>query len=158
MSIEVEYLADHPELTPLLASWFYEEWGRREPGNSVEKVKKRLVERMNRDRFPLTLVAFRGSEPVATASLILREMETHPQFLHWLASVYVHHPYRNQGIGSQLVEHAASEARRLGVRELYLYTRHHEGFYSRLGWVPVEKALYRGREVAIMRRDLAGRP
>jgi hypothetical protein len=112
------------------------------------------MQRMDRDKVPLALVAFQGSEPVGSASLIIREMETHPQFLHWLGSVYIHHPYRNQGIGSQLVEYAASEAERLGVRELYLYTRHHESFYSRLGWRPVERAHYHGREVLIMKRGL----
>jgi predicted N-acetyltransferase YhbS len=154
VSIEVRYLADCPESVRPLALWLYEEWGRRNPDNSVEKVERRLMQRMNRDKVPLTLVAFRGAELVGSASLIIREMETHPQFLHWLGGLYIHHPYRNQGIGSRLVEYAASEAERLGVRELYLYTRHHESFYSRLGWRPVERAHYHGREVLIMKRGL----
>jgi predicted N-acetyltransferase YhbS len=157
VSIEVRYLADCPESARSLALWLYEEWGRRNPDNSVEKVEKRLMQRMNRHKVPLTLVALQGSEPVGSASLIIREMETHPQFLHWLGGVYIHHPYRNQGIGSQLVEYAASEAERLGVRELYLYTRHHVSFYSRLGWRPVGRAHYHGREVLIMKRVLTAR-
>lgn len=155
MAIEVHYLADHPSLIRLLATWFYEEWGIRNPEDSVENREKRLLNRMNRERLPLTLIAFQGTEPVATASLKMREMETHPQFLHWLGAVYVHHPFRNQGIGSQLVEYAASEAERRKVRELYLYTHRHESFYARLGWLPVERPHYRGREVVIMKRVLA---
>jgi predicted N-acetyltransferase YhbS len=155
MAIEVHYLADHANLIRLLATWFYEEWGIRNPEDSVENCEKRLLNRMNRERLPLTLIAFQGAEPVATASLKMREVETHPQFLHWLGTVYVHHPFRNQGIGSQLVEYAASEAERHKVRELYLYTHRHESFYARLGWFPVERPHYRGREVVIMKRVLA---
>ena len=158
MLIKMKYLADRPEFTSLLASWFYEEWGRRNPENSLEKVEKRLRQRLNRDKVPLALVAFQGSEPVGSASLIVREMETHPQFLHWLASVYVHQPCRQQGIGSLLIEHAAAEAERIGVGELYLSTHSHEGFYARLGWRPVERPLYHGREVVIMKRVLTGEP
>jgi predicted N-acetyltransferase YhbS len=158
MLIEIESLADRPELAPLLASWFYDEWGRRNPENSLQKVEKRLRQRMNRDKVPLTLVAFQGSEPVGSASLIVHEMETHPVFLHWLASVYVHQPCRQQGIGSLLVQHVAAEAERIGVGELYLYTHSHEEFYARHGWRPVERPLYHGREVVIMKRVLTGEP
>jgi predicted N-acetyltransferase YhbS len=157
MLIEVKYLADCPELMPLLASWFYEEWGRRDPENSPEKVEKRLRQHLNRDQVPLTLVAFRGSELMGSASLIVREMESHPQYLHWLAGVYVHQPCRQGGIGSRLVERAAEEAARIGVGELYLYTRSHEEFYARLGWRPVRRLHYHGREVVIMKRVLAPR-
>jgi predicted N-acetyltransferase YhbS len=153
-TLEVEYLADCPEWIGLLASWFYEEWGHRHAGNTVENVEERLKRLMNRDEVPLALVAFRGTKPAGSASLIVREMETHPHYLHWLASVYIHHTCRNQGLGSQLVQRAASEAKRLGVQELYLYTRSHERFYARLGWGVIERPHYHGREVAIMKRSL----
>ena len=81
-------------------------------------------------------------------------METHPQYLHWLGSVYVLPEYRSQGIGTELVQYAASEARRLGVQDLYLYTRHREKFYTRLGWKPIERPIYDGRPAVIMSRKL----
>lgn len=154
MSLAFGYLADHPELAPLLASWFYEEWGRRDPANSVERVEQRLRERMNRDQLPLALVGFLSGQPVASASIIVREMDTHPQYVHWLASVYVQQECRGQGIGSRLIEHAAAEAERLGIRDLYLYTHSHESSYRRLGWRPVERPQSHGREVVIMKRVL----
>ena len=155
MTIEVHYLVDHPNLTRLVATWFYEEWGIHNPEGSVENVEKRLLNQMNRDRLPIILIAFQGVEPVASASLKIREMETHPRYVHWLGSVYVHHPFRNQGLGSWLVEHAAAEAGHHKVKELYLYTHRHESFYARLGWFPVERQHYPGREVVIMKRVLA---
>ncbi len=104
MTIDIHYLADHVNLTRLIATWFYEEWGIPHPKNSVENVEKRLFNQMNRDRLPLISIAFQGVEPVGSASLKIREMETHPQYAHWLGSVYVRHIFRNQGIGSRLVE------------------------------------------------------
>lgn len=152
--IIIDYLADHPDLLAVLASWFYAEWGHSKPDFTTQFFEDELRGRMNRDQLPLTLVAFLNDNPVATVSLLLEEMETHPQFLHWLGSVYTLPDYRHHGIGSQLLEHAASEAKRLGVRQLYLWTRHVESLYARFGWVVIQRPVYRGRPVAIMRRSL----
>jgi GNAT superfamily N-acetyltransferase len=60
---------------------------------------------------------------VATAALKIREMETHPQYEHWLGNVYVLPEFRAQGIGTTVIERAKHEAKRIGIRDLYLYTR-----------------------------------
>jgi putative hydrolase of the HAD superfamily len=156
--VELKLLADCSEWTHLLATWFYEEWGHRRPGNTVDQVERRVAKRMNRNALPITWVALKGAEPVGSASLILREMETHPRYLHWLAGVYVDQSFRGRGLGSRIVQLAAVEAQWLGIRELYIYTRSHELFYSRLGWKSVERAPYHGREVVIMVRDLSPEP
>ena len=149
------YLADRPELLPVLAGWFYDEWGRGNPNSSPESMQRILREFLNKDQFPLTIVRTRDSEPIASASLKIQEMETHLQYLHWLGGVYVHPQFRNQGIGSQLVEYTANEAKNLKVKELYLYTRNHGDFYTRLGWQVIERPLYEGRIAIVMRRILS---
>ena len=148
--IEIHYLADCPELVPILASWFYTEW----QTLSVEQIERHLRERLNRDRLPLVFVGFRDGQPVASASLKIQEMDIRPEYLHWLGSVYVRPKARNQGIGSYLVEHAAGEAQRLGIEDLYLYTTNHEGLYSRLGWNAIDRHVYHGHPVVIMKRAL----
>ena len=148
------YLADQPELLPELADWFYDEWGGSDPNSSRERMKRILGEYLNRDKIPLTIVLLRDSQPIASASLKIREMETHTQYIYWLGGVYVHPHYRDQGIGSQLVEYSANEAKRLKVNELYLYTRHHENLYTRLGWQVIERPIYEGRIAVIMKRLL----
>ena len=148
-------LADQPALIPVLANWFYDEWGRRDPSSSPERMGQILGGYLNKDKIPLTIILLRGSQPIASASLKIREMETHPQYLNWLGGVFVHPDYRDQGIGSQLVEYSANEAKSLRVNELYLYTRSHEEFYTRLGWQVIEKPLYEGCLAIVMRRILS---
>ncbi|MBK5108811.1 MAG: GNAT family N-acetyltransferase [Anaerolineales bacterium] len=148
------YLADQPQLLPVLADWFYAEWGHHNPQGSKQSMQDELRGNLNKDRVPLTIVWIQGSKPVASASLKIREMDTHPQYLHWLGGVFVHPDFRAQGIGSQVVEFTAAQASRLKVAELYLYTRNHENFYARLGWRVIEEPVYEGRVVSIMKRKL----
>ena len=152
---EFIYLADQPELLPVLTDWFYDEWGRSDPNSSQERMRRILGEHLNRDIIPLTIVLLRGSHPIASASLKIREMETHPKYLNWLGGVFVLPEYRQQGIGSKLVDYTASEAKRLKVNELYLYTRNHEQFYTRLGWQVIERPVYEGRIAIVMKRELS---
>lgn len=155
--LRIEYLADHPDLVPLLAGWFYGEWGGRLPDDTLAGFKDRLLERMNRNKPSLTLVAFKREEPVGTAALKIQEMETHPQYQHWLGSVYVKENWRGKGVGSALVKAVILEADGLGIQELYLYTRGNEGFYAQLGWKELVRSYYRGRYVTIMKRRTDGK-
>ncbi|MBC8506804.1 MAG: GNAT family N-acetyltransferase [Anaerolineales bacterium] len=154
MKLSIEFLVDYPNLVSHLATWFYEEWGRRNPVNSLEKIEQRLQGRMNRDSLPITLIGFLDGKLVASASIKICEMVTHPQYKYWLGAVYVDGAHRGKGFGSQIVLRTALEAKRLGVRNLYLYTRSHEDFYSHLDWKPIERPHYRGREVVIMKQGL----
>jgi N-acetylglutamate synthase-like GNAT family acetyltransferase len=154
MQLQFDFLANHPELVTVLASWFYEEWGRGNPENSFAKVQERLRKRMNRDSLPITLIATFEGKLVGSASIKIREMETHPQFEYWLGAVFVDEAFRGQGFGSEIVQYTVKEAKRLGVEQLYLYTRSHEDFYTHLGWYPFERPQYHGRQVVIMQKSL----
>jgi predicted N-acetyltransferase YhbS len=157
MSSRIEYLADHPDLVPCIAGWFYREWGGRSPDDSLRVFTERLLARMNRDKPPITLVAFKDEEPVGTAALKIQEMETHPQYQYWLGSVYVKENWRVLGIGSELVDAIIREAERCEIQALYLYTSGKEGFYARLGWEELEKVQYRGRSATIMKCIVDGK-
>ena len=149
------YLADRADLIPTLAGWFYGEWGHNHPDLTPATIEVKLRQRLNRDRVPLVLVTLRDDSPIASASLKIQEMETHPQYMHWLGSVYVLPEFRGEGIGSNLVQYSVNEAKRLAVHDLYLYTRSHEKFYTHLGWKPIERPLYHGRKVVIMKQILS---
>ncbi len=156
MNIAVDYLADHPDVIPVIARWLFDEWGHRSPDGSVEGMVDNLRDRLQRDALPLALLAHEDKEPVGTVSLKIREVEVRPQYEHWLGTLFVAEPRRRMGIGSLLVGAAADEARRLEISELYLYTRRRdtERLYERLGWAEVERLEYRGRPAVIMKTFL----
>jgi N-acetylglutamate synthase-like GNAT family acetyltransferase len=106
---------------------------------------------MNRDKLPLTLIAFLRGELIGSAALKIREMETHPQYEYWLGSVYIEAQHRGKGYGTELVQAAMKEAARFEIQELYLYTRGNKSFYSNLGWKEIEKTNFRGRLAIIMK-------
>ncbi len=156
MNIAVDYLADHPDVIPVIARWLFDEWGHRSPDGSVEGMVDNLRDRLQRDALPLALLAHEDKEPIGTVSLKIREVEVRPQYEHWLGTLFVAEPRRRMGIGSLLVGAAADEARRLEISELYLYTRRRdtERLYERLGWAEVERLEYRGRPAVIMKTFL----
>lgn len=147
-------LADRPDLTPLLVTWFYKQWGR--PGSSItpEKIELGLQMRMNRDQMPITYVYMIEDYLIGSFSLKIREMETHPQYVNWLGSVYVRVEYRRKGIGSWLVREAEAAGYKFGIKQLFLYTYDQEAFYTRMGWRTIEHPQYHHRTVAVMTREL----
>ena len=146
----IEYLADHPEALATLARWQYAEWGHTRPGDTTEARRARLQSYSNRDRIPLTVVAFEDGEVLGSASLIAHDMETRMELTPWLASVFVGEPYRRKGIGAALVRRIMAEAGKLDIPVLYLYTVHSEKFYAALGWTLLEHTSYLEHEIAIM--------
>ena len=146
----IEYLADHPDAVTTLAEWQHAEWGYVRPGDTAEKRATRLRGWANRDRIPLTVVAFEGNDVLGSASLIEYDMETRMELTPWLAGVFVSEPYRRRGTGAQLVRRIMEETRKLNVPLLYLYTVHSEKFYAALGWEFMERTSYRHHNVVIM--------
>jgi N-acetylglutamate synthase-like GNAT family acetyltransferase len=146
----IDYLADHPEALPVLAQWQHAEWGHIRPGDTIEKRTARLESFSNRDSIPLTVVALEAGELRGAASLIPHDMERRMELSPWLAGVFVGEAYRRHGIGAQLVRRIMSEAARLEVPLLYLYTVHSERFYAALGWSLSERTSYRDQKIVIM--------
>ena len=152
--IEIKYLADYPELIPLLSSWFFDEWGKNNSTLTMNSINAALRQRTNHDKLPLCLIAFMEKKPAGTVALKIREMETRPQYEHWLGNVYVLPEYRKQGIGTNLIKDAIYKAERIGINELYLYTRDREKLYSKIGWKTIEQVEYRGRKATLMKHVL----
>lgn len=154
--VTIEYLADRPEHLPALAEWLHAQWGSLTPGSTLETRAEKMRGQLQRAAVPCAFVALDGDRPAGTASLVAHDMESHPEWTPWLASVYVHRDFRRRGIGSALAERVAEEARALGVAELYLFTPDQQRLYERLGWRRLRQEPYRGWDVTVMLRDLAG--
>ncbi len=154
ITLSIEYLFDHPTVTPLIASWLHSEWGHLNPWRSVEEISQSLEQRLNQHQAPLTLIAFNELEPIGTASIKLYEMDIYPERTHWLGDVFVVTAYRGCGIGSALTKKLIEIAPSIGVSDLFLYTPDQEGLYRRLGWKTVEHISYNGEDVVVMQRGV----
>lgn len=148
------FLADHPQFIPTIAEWILTEWGYRERNETIESIISNLGTQLNTEYPPMALVGLNQGVPISCSSIKIRELGSFPSYLHWLASVYVLPEFRNQGIGSLVVEYSSRIASKVGIQELFLYTHSHEDFYSHLGYSAVERPYYQGREIVIMRRLL----
>ena len=153
-SLQIVYLGDCPEYIPLLAAWHHAQWGYLSPATTLEQRIKRLRDNTGKRVIPTTFVALAGGEPAGSASLVNLDMSTRQQLSPWLASVYVNPDYRNQGIGSALVNRVVAEARAIAIPTLYLYTPDKMEFYARLGWQETETLDYRGFRMTVMQIDL----
>lgn len=151
--MKIAYLADHPHVIPTLAAWFYEEWAYLHPGRTQAYVEQTIAERVNKDKVPLALVAFEGSEPIGTVCLKVYEGDRH-DLTPWLAGLYVAKPWRRRGVGAALVAAIEKTARELGIGRLYLYTPEGEHFYLKLEWQVKERTVYNGYPVVIMQKEL----
>jgi len=155
--VDIQYLADHQDVVPILATWIYDEWSYLYPGMTLQDVINFLRTRANKEELPLSLVAFEAGEPVGTVSLKMFDIETRSDLPHWLTSLYVVKPWRRRRIGSSLVDTAEKKAAELGICKLFLFTTDSglsRLFYSKLGWLVKEKAVYHSYPVIIMEKDL----
>jgi N-acetylglutamate synthase-like GNAT family acetyltransferase len=155
--VRIDYLADHPEMIPILANWHHSQWGYLNPGRAIEHYIASLEKQLGRKQVPTAFVALaRDNSPLGSASLVTFDMDTKMELTPWLASVFVDPEHRDKRIGSALVRRVMEEAREIGIDVLYLFTPDRENFYARLGWEVLERTVYRRESVVIMSIRLVG--
>ena len=148
-------LPDVPHLAPVVAGWWFSEWGHLVPNSTVDGWRDNMIRKqMNRETIQIVFVAVVGAEPVGACAIVNHDMATHRELSPWLSGVYTPTSQRRRGIASALVLRALDAAAGLGVTKLFLYTRHAESLYARLGWQTFSRELYQGNEVAMMSKDL----
>ncbi|MBX2875482.1 MAG: GNAT family N-acetyltransferase [Saprospiraceae bacterium] len=153
--MKLEYLADNQELLPIVAQWYFEEWGYLSEEKSLEKDIQRLHIYLNKDKVPLMLLAIEEDELLGAAQLKFREMSIYPEKEHWVGGVYVVEKHRGKGIARQILSELIAIAKSLEVETLYLQTENLEGgLYRRMGWKPIEQVNYRGIAVLVMEKHI----
>ena len=87
--MQIDYLADHPDVIPTVARWLHDQWSHLSREASVERREARLHADCNWDRIPLAVVALVDEEPVGVARLVEYDMDTRKDLSPWLAWVFV---------------------------------------------------------------------
>ncbi len=152
--MEIKYLSDHKELIPTLARWSYEEWLYLHPERTLSEAEQIMLDRSNKDKIPLILIAFEKGNVIGMAALKLNDLKSHPNLNPWLAGLYVEKGHRNKGVGSSLIRAIEQKAAQLAVKKLYLFTSNTERFYLKLDWTIRERIEQKGRAVIIMEKEI----
>ena len=153
--MEFEYLAENKEAIPILAEWYFDEWGYIEKGNTLDKITEKLHSYLHVDAIPLIILAIDEGEILGAAQLKYREMDIYPEKEHWIGGVYVSEKHRGNKVGKNIILKVTSIAKELGVKTLYLQTENKNGgLYSHLGWEPLEQVNYRGIDVLVMENQI----
>ena len=155
MTIETEYLDEHVDAIPALATWHHDAWAGITPHLSVADRIAGFLARARRGSIPTGFVALLDSHVVGMACLVDYDVDSHRHLTPWLATVLVAPTHRGKGIGSALSSRATEEAWVLGVSNLYLFTFDKAAFYTRLGWSALEAAQLGGVPGTIMVRSRA---
>ena len=157
-SIIYTFLGKYPQHIPVIAQWHQNEWQHISPHLNTQLRVDAYSSYPAKPAIPSCILAVTDDKPAGSASIVLSDMETHPHLSPWLASVYVHPDYRNQGIATELINHCLINAKKLGFQTLYLFTPDQAEFYQKRGWQRLEHFIYHNEHVDIMSFDLTDYP
>jgi predicted N-acetyltransferase YhbS len=152
VGMRIEHLIDCENHLATVANWQQAEFGYLNPSVTIEQRRSRLLESLQRDGLPLTIVAVSEESLAIGAATLLPKTITHQHLTPWLSTVVVPPEFRGKGIASALSLRAVSEAARLGFKTLNLFTPRNESLYKRLGWETCERSNHNGLPIAIMSR------
>ncbi|WP_312071160.1 GNAT family N-acetyltransferase [Anaerotignum propionicum] len=122
---------EHTVYIARICSWFYHWWGEQE-GFSMDKMEAYVLHSLCEDRIPQTYILLADEELVGVYQLSVMDLDVRPDIYPWLINVYIDKPYRGKGYLNLLMQSAKENCRRLGIKEIFLYTTH-EGLYEKYG-------------------------
>jgi GNAT superfamily N-acetyltransferase len=135
--IDIRRLVDVPQVAPFLRAWLLDEWESWYGPDGPGDIDAAYPSHMSGNTFPTALVAVDETGAVVGTICLREQSSSHLEFNPWVGGLLVARDRRRQGIGSALVKAAEDEARRLGVRKLYLETHAAASVVVRRGWIAV---------------------
>lgn len=141
------------ELIRLIADWYFAEW-------NIDKAA--TIERLNsfpNDGIPFQVVMTLEGLPIATGGVYhhVGLLDAEPRlkmYQPWLALVYTLPEHRGKGYGAMLCKEIQAQTKALAIKELFLFTHTAESLYKRLGWEQLERITLKGKDIAIMKKEL----
>ena len=153
--MKLDYLANKPNLIPLLAKWYFEEWGQYVPEVTLDSEITRLKTCLHTNDIPMVMIALEGDQLIGAAQIKYHEMSQFPEKEHWLGSVYTSGEHRGKGIAQQIILALLDKAKMLDIPTLFLQTERLDGgLYQKMGWSPVIRTQNHRIEVLVMERHI----
>jgi predicted N-acetyltransferase YhbS len=156
-AVQIRPLSRRAEWIDSLCRWHYREWGALYGEEWSEALcRAELVSHADHDGCPGTWVAEREGRLLGSVSVVSVDAESlRDTGAPWLASLYVNPAHRGQGVARVLIKAAERAACDAGFDHLWLFTLHHAGYYTSLGWQSISKARVHATSVTVMRRALS---
>lgn len=161
--MDIVYLADHREIIPTIAQWFYGEWAYLYSDRTFADVEPLIGGRANA---PVALVVFEAQGLFGTVCLKVHDTDTRSDLTVWLADFYASAAWRrksnritlllgpSQSTETTLVSAIEQQAHDLGVEKLYLYTPESDTFYAKRGWHVKERIICHSCPVTLMQKEI----
>jgi len=137
----------------LIAHWYLLEWNIPKQ-TTIEKIKS-----FSGDSKQFQVLMTLDNMPVATGGLYndVGLLEREPKFRvykNWLALVYTTPENRKKGLGALICNNIQDHSKKLGIKEIYLFTDTAESLYKRLGWYQLERLSLGARKIVVMKKRL----
>ena len=142
--LTLKLLAQHLEFISEIVSWKIKEFNYLNPDRTNVDVLKSVQQHLNINKLPITYVLLLNNKIIGTASLRPIDLETYQQVTPWLGSVIIATEYRNQGIGTYMINAIMKEAFKFGHKKWYLYTADRASFYEEMGWQKIDETSCNG--------------
>ncbi len=153
--MEIIDLRQAPEHRETLALWHFQEWGYLNPGKTLDDYQRSFDVYFGEQAIPTMLIAVEGNQLLGSSSLIVSDMDTHPDLSPWLANVFVAPEARGKGLGDQLVRAVMDMASALNLERIYLFTPDQQDFYTRRGWQLLMREQFHRASVSIMQLEFS---
>jgi GNAT superfamily N-acetyltransferase len=134
----ISNLRESPHFADTVAHHGWTAWWRGS-GRTLAQYRAGLEPMITDEGIPMAAIAHEGETYFGSALLIANDLEARPQYVPWIAALWVDVPYRGQGIATALMQHLRDEAERLGYKSVYLCAEPKiTPYYLARGWTQIE--------------------
>lgn len=153
--MEIKFLADCQHHLNTVASWAFHEWHELYPDETLDDVIGDYKEYLDPNKIPFAIVAVENDTLIGTACCVMDdELPGYDHLSPWLAAVYVDPSHRKHGAGKKLVDFIIANAKKIGVKTMYLWTDAAKDWYIPQGWIEIETTEFKGHKVSVMKLDI----
>ena len=137
----------------LISDWYLSQW------NIPKNITIQKLKSFSGEGPPFQVVMTLDAVPIATGGLYnhVGLLDKEPRFSiykYWLALVCTIPGKRHQGYGALICEYIHEYSKKLGIKEMFLFSDTAEQLYKRLGWHVLERLSLGERNIVVMKKKL----